>query len=204
MTNKIINSCKAFFIAGAIFGIYKNSTLIQAQESEELITVRKADYYFYEAADNNIYGLRPFKDHFYAKWLEAWQHVELSQRLQASLNMCVAEANGERPCLDAGDFVGDGALWKPHGDPDASCKTTAVFLLPSSYKDKVATTAEILDSNFNVIDSARFKGNTNPNRPTFCTTRFGEKYLPGPIYARYTYNGIKECRIVHTPQNRIE
>lgn len=178
---------------------------ILAQDNEEYVTVKRSDHFFLDAADNNVYGIRPFKDHFYAKWLEAWQHVVLSQQLQASLNMCVAEANGERPCLDAGDFKdgGGGAVWKNLGDRKGTCSTVAVALLPAEYNGKVDNNSvEILDSNFNKIDTTRFKGNTNPNRPTYCTTKAGSRYLPGPIYVRYTSNGVKECRIVYNPSIR--
>lgn len=179
---------------------------VLAQDNDEYVTVKRSEHFFLDAADNNVYGIRPFKDHFYAKWLEAWQHVVLSQQLQASLNMCVAEANGERPCLDAGDFFDGakvGAIWKNLGDPDASCKTVAVILLPNEYANKVDhNSVEILDSEFNKIDTAKWKGNTNGNRPTYCTNRAGSRYLPGPIYVRYTSDGVRECRIVNNPSIR--
>lgn len=181
-------------------------TVILAEE--DMVTVPRSEHFFLDAPDNDKFPVRTFKEHFYAKWLEAWQHVVLSQDLQKSLNMCIEEANGNPPpCTDAGDFRdgAGGALWKPFGDPNASCRNRAVFLLPASYNGKVGSPGnkiDVLDVNFNKIGDGFFRSNSNPDRPTFCTDRTGPNYGAGPIYVRYTVDGFKECRTVRNPSNR--
>lgn len=190
-------------------------SLALGQESEELIQVKKGDYFFLDAPDNNLFPVRTFKDHFHAKWLEAWQHVVKSQDLEKSLNLCMAamnDENQEAPCLDAGNFfdgAGRDALWKPTGDPKASCAGRAVPLLPAKYLPLMneprtsASNVEVLDKDFNKIGSGVYRGPTNGNRPTFCMDKAGSSYGPGPIQFKYTLNnGVTECRTVRNPSNR--
>ncbi len=182
---------------------------------DDLITVPARDVFWYDAPEIHIFGIQYWKDFAYHNGLYAFQQWDRAENLEKALNMCIDGANQEAACdSQAIPFkgAGDGSLWKPDADPKASCAGRAAFLLPSSVVGRVSNNAEILDSNFNVLDTAYFKGNTNPNRPTFCTrNKRGSQFGSGPVYIRYTVggggltpNGRTECKKVQNPSQREE
>lgn len=118
------------------------------------------------------------------------------------------EAPALTPCNIVGDFSDgrNGLLWKPIGDPGKICNNArnkgGAVLFPSSFKDKMGKNLKIYDSEFKEIGGGFFKGNGNPDRPQFCTNKYGAQYGSGPIYVEYEVGTFKECRRVNNPANR--
>lgn len=181
-------------------------------QPDDVIQVRAGNFYNYDGPNLPVFGLQRYKEFNFHAELGRFQWSTRALSCESSLEMCIAEQeNGEPPCVDAGAFRGarDGSLWKPLGDPGASCRGRAVILLPSSFAASVTAQGEILDSQFRVVESKVWnRGPSNGNRPTFCTRSQGSSYIPGPIYFRYsvTTNGKthKECKRVQNPSNREE
>lgn len=109
------------------------------------------------------------------------------------------------PCMDGGDFFDgkfSGALWKPVGDPKASCRNRTVVILPPEYAAITEQEIEILDVNFKQIDKGIRKVNLEKGRPVWCTSRVGSQYGNQSLVVRYKVNGVDECRTVQDPSKR--
>ncbi len=142
-----------------------------------------------------------FKSH-----LEAEQNYALAQTtnyqywdyLQFLMKQPVKPA-----CQDGGDFFDgayQGALWKPQADPKALCKNGTTILLPSSYVGQVSATADILDVNYNKVESA--KQLPYSGRVRYCMYRPGADFGNQSLIVRYKVDGVDECRVVNNASKR--
>ena len=106
-------------------------------------------------------------------------------------------------CQDGGDFFDgayQGALWKPQADPKALCKNGTTILLPSEYVGKVDPVADILDVNYNKVETA--KQLPYSGRVRFCMYKPGSVFGNQSLVVRYKVNGVNECRTVKNASQR--
>lgn len=93
-------------------------------------------------------------------------------------------------------------LYKPNGDPKARCKAGGAVLFESALNGKVGNGLKIYNSNFEQIGSGFFKGNGNPDRPQFCTSKPGSQLGTGPILICIEVLGVNQCYVVANPSVR--
>lgn len=97
-------------------------------------------------------------------------------------------------------------LWKPIGDPGARCNNPrnrgGAVLFEGSLNGKVGNGMKIYNKNFEQIGSGFFKGNGNPDRPQFCTNKYGAQYGTEPILVCIEVVGVQQCYVVANPSNR--
>lgn len=113
-------------------------------------------------------------------------------------------------CVDAGS-IRDGAgnfLWKPLGDPNALCRGRAAVLSEPLLADFVPVGLFekglfIYDSAGELIGDGFYKGNSNGNRPSYCTDRAGASYDSQPIYVKFLVKDAPAfCKRVDNPSSR--
>lgn len=104
------------------------------------------------------------------------------------------------------DGAKKGRTWKPIADVGARCNNDknkgGAVLFEASLKGKVGNALTIYNKDFVKIGTGFFKGNTNPNRPTFCTNKYGAEYGTEPILLCAEVVGIQQCYVVANPSNR--
>lgn len=120
------------------------------------------------------------------------------------------QAGPKLSCVDAGPMR-DGAnnfLWKPLGDPTARCRGRAAVLAEPALADFVSvqdgqTGIILYDESGEKIGDGFYKGNSNGNRPSYCTDKAGSEYGDGPIYVEFLVSGAPSfCKTVSNPSAR--
>ncbi len=94
-----------------------------------------------------------------------------------------------------------GFVWKPISEGDGKL----VVLFGSSRSGKIgsATMVESGSAGDTVLETLKFVGNTNGNRPTFRAKRSGGSYPSSLILVRQDTSGFKECIKVSNPSKRV-
>jgi hypothetical protein len=139
------------------------------------------------------------EENYYHAKLSVYQLSKRNQELEAK---CGYGVPTEKACNDLG--WSNGNIWKPDS---ATRPNQGVVLLQTKYCDgqggpaisnfriEDALGGQVANASFDICNKA------NGGRLHYRFSPEGKK-LTGPVYVRYVFNGVEECRKVTNPANR--
>lgn len=163
---------------------------------------------------NHPQATNRFADHATAElhYFHCALHVE---QLQGALDYCIGLLPPTLPAVPASPTGcekvesfkdgGGGMVWKPVADANKIKSGAPVFLLRSSEANRVSKEAAILSASGERVATAKLRGVTNGNRPTYdVSAKASDLDAASPIVIRYTRDNAVVCREVPKASERVD